>query len=137
MGTVKDGLLAKANEVIGSLQQENAQLKMELENVNYQLRGSAAPSLDCVGYLTIKHMANGGLQVSGNMGDIEYALGLLEHAKDSIRSHHKTQASNLVAPDGNPLVSVPNRDVELKQSNKFPTRPFGDMQPGERGDMPK
>jgi hypothetical protein len=135
MSTAKDDLIRRADEVIGMLRTENAQLTMELENATVQLRGPAAPVLDCVGYLTIKHHANGGLQVSGNIGDLKYALDMLEHAKDSVRAHHlKPAGPTLLAADGNPMVSIPNRDVDLE--SKLPQRPFGDMRAGERGDLP-
>lgn len=132
----KDSLILQLEETVTKLRADNAQLKMGLENASLQLRGPAAPVLDCVGYLTIKHFANGGLQVSGNIGDLKYALGLLDHARDSINANSKSVGPQLVAANGQPLVAVPNRDVDLEQSPKYPTKPFGEMNPEERGDLP-
>lgn len=131
MSTVKDEMLVRAHEVIAALRAEIAQLEMGADNMRHQLQGPSAPVLDCVGYITIKHCSNGGLQVSGNIGDKQYALDLLAHAADSVRAQGR---STLVAADGSPAVSIPSRDVDVHQT--IPTRPFGDMPPEDRGDLP-
>jgi hypothetical protein len=120
------------------LTNENSQLKMEVENLQMQLRGPSAPVLDCVAYITIKYYANGGLQVSGHIGDEETALSLLEHAKDAVRAQHaRGPAPAILAPNGQPMLSIPNRDVDVKMPERFDKNPaFGDMKPGERGDLP-
>lgn len=129
-------VVARLQGVIDDQRAEIANLKMQLEVVQAASQGPAASTLDCVGFLSLKYMSNGGLEVSGNIGDEKFALKLLEHAMDSIRAHHRSVSSRLVAPNGVPILAVPNRDVDVQQSAAFPTRPFGDIAPGERGDLP-
>lgn len=110
---------------------------MEKENLELQLRGPSALPLDCVGYVTIKLMSDGGLQISGNLGDPEFACQLLDHAKDAVKAQAKRSniaAPQIFGPNGQPVVSIPSRDADVRQS--IPTHAFGDAPPGQRGDMP-
>lgn len=131
-------VVAALKAQIEQLTFENAQLQQGLANMhaaNAAAKNPAGIHLDCHGYITIKHFANGGLQTSGNIGDLEYALGLLDHAKDAIRAQHASmmRSAPLLGPDGNPIVNLQNRDVDLKQREDLPTRALGDMTPEERG----
>jgi hypothetical protein len=85
-----------------------------------------ASNEDCVAWITIKYFADGSMSTSGNIGDARFALALLDHAKDAVRGHG--------LPRGQ--IVTPNRDVVVEQSPGYPTRPLGDMAPGERGDGP-
>jgi hypothetical protein len=123
--------------VIQDLQHQLSFALMEKENMELQLRGPSALPLDCVGYVTIKLMSDGGLQTSGNIGDPTFACQLLDHAKDAVRAQAKRSnisAPQVVGPNGQPVVSIPSRDVGVKQT--IPTHAFGDAPPGQRGDMP-
>ena len=122
---------------IQDLQQRLSFAMMEKENMELQLRGPSALPLDCVGYVTIKLMVDGGLQTSGNIGDPEFACQLLDHAKDAVKAQARRTniaAPQVLGPNGQPVVSIPSRDVDVKQT--IPTHAFGDSPPGQRGDMP-
>lgn len=116
---------------------ENAQLKMQLENVLMQFGGKMPVDPDLVGYITIKHMVNGGLQTSGHLSDLTYALKLLEHAREAIVAQHKRRPGGpvLYAPNGQPMVDIPNRDVDVVHPHKE-NKAFGDIPAGDRADVP-
>ena len=80
--------------------------------------------LDCVASITIKHHSSGALSVEGNIGDTKLALQMIDAARDAVK-HQLRDKSEIV---------IPNRDVEAKQNQKFPTLPLGDMRPEDRGD---
>ncbi len=82
--------------------------------------------LSVVASISIKLHDNGGLSVSGNIGDVKLALQMLDAARDSVKNQLK-QRSEIV---------VPNRDVEATQDSRYPTKPLGDMRPEDRGDLP-
>jgi hypothetical protein len=122
---------------INELQHQLSFALMEKENLELQLRGPSALPLGCIGYVTIKLMDDGGLQTSGNIGDPKFALQLLDHAKDAIKANaarSNIAAPTILGPNGQPVVSIPARDVDAQQN--IPTHAFGDAPPGQRGDMP-
>ena len=82
--------------------------------------------LDVVAAISVKFHASGALSVSGNIGDLAFALQMLDHAKDAIRSQHRKRESGLI---------VPGRDVDLSNAPTHPVRPLGDMKPSDRGDV--
>jgi len=81
------------------------------------------PSMDEVGFVRISHLANGGISVSGFIGDRKYALSLIAAAADAIRSHVKET----------PLIVIPNRDVDTRPYT-HETKPLGDMPRKDWGD---
>lgn len=81
---------------------------------------------DCVAFITIKIFADGSMSTAGNIGDKKLALAMLDHAKDAVRGHGRPRSE----------IITPNRDVVVEQSPGYPTRPLGDMAPGDRGDAP-
>lgn len=85
------------------------------------------PTLDVVAFISIKLHSNGAMSISGNIGDVKLALGMIDHARDSIKNQLK-QKNEIV---------IPNRDVVTPQDPNFPTLPFGDMDPKDRGDLPE
>jgi hypothetical protein len=129
-----EALIAKNQE----LQSRMSFLEMENENMAVQLnKGPAVPSLDCVAYITIKHMSNGGLQFSGCIGDTDWCIQVLTEALDTVKRLGKKtnlDAPRLVGPTGQPVVSIPASETDAKQT--IPTHAFGDAPPGQRGDMP-
>jgi len=82
--------------------------------------------LDCVAFVSIKLHTNGGLSISGNIGDTKLALQMIDGARDAVKNRIKNR---------NEIV-IPNRDVETEQHPTFPTLPRGDMKPEDRGDTP-
>jgi hypothetical protein len=93
------------------------------------------PILDVHAFISVKVMSNGGVQISGNIADKSFALRLLDHAKDAIKSQ-RTGGPQLLAADGSPVV-VPARDVDVPFRPEYQTsRTLGDMAPEDRGDLP-
>ena len=67
--------------------------------------------------------ANGEMSISGNIGDVKLALGMVDHARDAIKGQLSRQ----------PNIIIPNYDVEVVQT--LPTKEMGDMPLRDRGDM--
>jgi len=72
---------------------------------------------DCIGWITIKLHAGGGVSIAGTIGQKKMAHQLLDAAKDAITRQ---------IPDDKEIV-VPNRDVEVV--------PYAGLK--ELGDIPK
>lgn len=41
-----------------------------------------------VAFLKISIRRNGSMSTEGNIGDLKFALAMLDHAKDAVRQHH-------------------------------------------------
>ena len=82
--------------------------------------------LDCVAFVSVKLHSNGGISVSGNIGDTKLAIQMLDAARDAVKNQAK-QRNEII---------IPNRDVDARQDPAFPTQPRGDMRPEDRGDAP-
>lgn len=48
--------------------------------------------------ITIKVYASGAMSVDGSIGDLQWALAALDHAKDAIRSEHAKKLGAAVVP---------------------------------------
>ncbi len=83
----------------------------------------AEPNLNEIAFIKVSHLANGALQISGMVGDKVYAIRLLEHALDTLRSQLKEK----------PLIEVPNRDVDVRDY-AHPVKALGDMPRQDWGD---
>ena len=81
--------------------------------------------LDVVAKITISLHSGGAMSISGNIGDVKLALGMIDHARDAVK-HQMRDREEIV---------VPNRDVAVYQAPEFPTCAFGDMRPEDRGDL--
>lgn len=55
--------------------------------------------------LRVRVHASGALSVLGPIEHKEYALALLENAKDAIRNHHARRAGNLIVPSEDVSIS--------------------------------
>jgi hypothetical protein len=66
--------------------------------------------------------ANGTVSVSGTIGDRDFALSLLDHARDAIGRQIPRKGE----------IYMPNRDVDLSPNPGL--REMGDLHPNERGD---
>ena len=82
--------------------------------------------LDCVAFVSIRLHSNGGVSISGNIGDTKLALQMIDAARDAVNNQRVRRHE----------IIIPNRDVEAKQDPGFPTLPRGDMRPEDRGDTP-
>jgi hypothetical protein len=82
--------------------------------------------LDCVAFVSIRLHSNGAISVSGNIGDTKLAVQMLDAARDAVNNQAKRRDE----------IVIPNRDVDVKQNNAFPTLPRGDMPQEDRGDFP-
>lgn len=70
-----------------------------------------------VASITIAYHASGEMSISGNIGDVTLALGMLDHAREAV-SHQLRPKGSLV---------IPSRDVAVRQHPAFPTVPAGDL----------
>jgi len=61
---------------------------------------------------------DGSLSTSGNIGDVQLALKLLDHAKDAIRGNTRAIGNGIVTP---------NRDVVVPQDPQFPFGPIAEQ----------
>ena len=52
----------------------------------------------------ITHHENGALEVAGPIDNLEYALAVLDNAKDAIRNRHSRRGDSLI---------IPSKDVEI------------------------
>jgi len=84
--------------------------------------------LDAIAAINIVMYGSGQMSVSGNIGDADFALKMLDEAKDAVRNQRRR-----IDPKNG--VIVPGRDVEAKPSPAFPLVHAGDLPPGERGDL--
>lgn len=57
--------------------------------------------------LEILARRNGSLSVGGDISDLNYALALLDNAKDALRNHHLRRGAQLITPSSD--VSLPER----------------------------
>ncbi len=80
--------------------------------------------LDVVAQIGIKLHANGAMSISGNIGDAQLAIQMIDAARDAVKNQLKRRDE----------IIVPNRDVVVKQHPDYPTLPLGDMKPEDRGD---
>lgn len=80
---------------------------------------------DVVAQIVINLHANGAMSVSGNIGDVNLAVGMVDHARDAIKGKFSPKKE----------IIIPNYDVTVKQSPLLKTREMGDMKPHELGDM--
>lgn len=76
---------------------------------------------DVVAQIVVNLHANGAMSISGNVGDNQLAVGMLDHARDAVKGQSKSK------------LLIPNYDVEVVQT--LPTREMGDMSIRDRGDM--
>jgi hypothetical protein len=51
-----------------------------------------------VTYLKISVRRNGSMSVEGSIDDLQYALAMLDSAKDAVRNHHARNNSPLIVP---------------------------------------
>lgn len=84
-------------------------------------------NLETIAEIRIQLNQNGGIQISGHIGDKALALRLLDHARDAIK--------NQLPETGSPVI-VPNYDVDVPDP-KFVTKPYGDFDPRDLGDLAK
>lgn len=77
---------------------------------------------DTIGWITIRMHAAGTISISGTIGDRDYALSLIDHARDAIMSQIRPK---------NELV-IPSRDVVASPYEGL--REVGDMGLHDRGD---
>lgn len=59
--------------------------------------------------LEILARRNGSLSVGGDISDLNYALALLDHAKDALRNHHLRRGSFLITPAKDVILPETNR----------------------------
>ena len=74
---------------------------------------------DTVAYIAITLHANGGLAVSGNIGDVKLALDMLDNARDAVKNQGKLRTKEGLL--------LPNRDVEVVSHPGFPLVEHGDV----------
>lgn len=67
-----------------------------------------ADDLDVVAYIRLNLRRNGAMSIEGNIGDKQFALSLLDNARDAIMRQ---------IPDADALV-VPSADVEVPEFGK-------------------
>lgn len=77
----------------------------------------AATQQSIVASISIALHASGEMSISGNIGDVTLALGMLDHAREAV-GHQLRPKGTLV---------IPGRDVAVRQHPAFPTLPAGDM----------
>ena len=85
--------------------------------------------LDQVAFIKVELMADGGLNISGNIGDVQQALDMMENAMDHMRRNLKKKLED------QKHIIVPNRDVVIRHDPAYPLKALGDMKPGGRGDQ--
>ena len=83
--------------------------------------------LDQVAFIKVELLADGGLSITGNIGDAKLALSMIAHAHDEMKKQLVKKLEKRII--------IPNRDVDVRQDPAYPTRPLGDMKPEERGDQ--
>ena len=67
--------------------------------------------MDVVAEIKIQLHASGGLSISGNIGDVNLALGMIDHARDAVRNQLRPKDE----------IIIPDRDVAVVQDPAFPT----------------
>ena len=77
---------------------------------------------DTIGWVTVRMHAAGTISIQGTIGDRDFAVSLLEHARDAVM--------NQIRPRDQLL--IPGRDVESVPYAGL--REVGDMAPTGRGD---
>ena len=77
---------------------------------------------DEVGRITLVMYANGEMGISGNVGDVSFALTMLDQAKEAVQS----QLGYRLAQDKKKIL-LPSSSVEVEQNLKdYPVEPIGD-----------
>lgn len=77
---------------------------------NYPRDPDALYDDQIVAVLELKLRRDGALSVAGSIDDEQFALKLLEAAKDSVRGYHKRNRSRLIVPDYDmPPIETDNR----------------------------
>lgn len=74
---------------------------------------------DVVAEIKIQLYSDGAMSISGNIGDVKLALGMIDHARARV-------ADKLPKELDGQLV-IPNGEVHVRQHPLFPTLPNGDM----------
>lgn len=77
--------------------------------------------MDAIARIAIVLYGNGAMGVSGNIGDVELALNMLDHAKDAVRNQLKRR-------DEKGLL-IPPRDVVVPVNPAFPLSQNADVAP--------
>lgn len=86
-----------------------------------------AETIDIVASISILfHVPECENSISGNIGDKVLACGLIDHARDAIKSRVTSSRAPII---------IPPRDVVVKQW--LPTLSYGDMPPQDHGDQQK
>ena len=94
------------------------------------MNATSSPIDDVVAFIAIKMRSGGAVSIEGHLGDEAFAVSLLEHAIDAVKSQH---AQIRARPVGQIL--LPNRDVSAKLPPTV-TRPYADIPLDQRGDLP-
>jgi hypothetical protein len=84
--------------------------------------GKIPTSMDAVANISITLYGNGGLQVSGNIGDVAMAEAMIDQAKDAVHNqwNFRDQTTGLL---------LPPRDVQVPVHPGFPLTQNVDVAP--------
>jgi hypothetical protein len=81
---------------------------------------------DIVATIGIALYANGAMSITGNVGDVHLATGMLDSAREAIR--HRLGKPSILEPHGVGIV-VPNLDVVAPHNPVYPLVAAGDRKP--------
>ena len=80
--------------------------------------------LDGIAYLTIRLYGGGEMSISGNIHDKQLALGMLDHARDTIKNRQLTRTETELL--------TPSRDIVITPQAAFPLTQYADVAPNLR-----
>jgi len=81
---------------------------------------------DIVADIRISLYTNGSMAISGNVGDVHLAVGMIDSAREAVM--HRLGKPSILEPHGAGLV-VPSYDVVAPQNHVYPLVALGDRKP--------
>ncbi len=69
-----------------------------------------------VASITLELLDNGSMSISGNVGDVRLALGMIDSAREAVG--HRLGRKSILEPHGAGLV-IPNRDVPVNPNERI------------------